>query len=54
MAAECFTSALSKRRKLYSIEVLFVVGLMCEEDEERKPKHLLLMTMDLGTGQKWN
>lgn len=54
MAAEHFTSALSKRRKSYFIEVLFVVDLMCEEDEERKPEHLLLTTMDLGTGQKLN
>ena len=57
MSAEHFMSALSKRRKLYLAEVL-LVGLMYEEDEQRKPKwqarHILLRTLDLETGQKWN
>ena len=58
MSAEHFMSALSKRRKLYLAEVLLLVGLIYEEDEQRKPKwqarHILLRTLDLETGQKWN
>lgn len=57
MSAEHFISAVSKRRKLYFAEVL-LVGVMYKEDEQRKPKwqawHLLLMTSDLETWQKWN